>query len=83
MPPIAPVVHTRPPVPLPTPAKQMAVNTPVMVGNNGLTILADKMLSSHTCGRATDWELWGNSFSNQFHCVVNTMTQSLRIKENT
>ncbi len=39
------------------------------------------MLKGHPAGRTTNWEEWANSFASQFKCVVDTMTQSLRIKE--
>ncbi len=39
------------------------------------------MLKGYPGGCATTWEQWGNSFSNQFKCVIDTMPQSLRMKE--
>ncbi len=51
--PIAPVVHARPCVQSPTLAKPMAVNTLVMVGDDGLNIWADKMLSGHPADQPT------------------------------
>ncbi len=39
------------------------------------------MLKGHSGGRASEWEQWGNSFALQFKGVVDTMSQSLRIKE--
>ncbi len=39
------------------------------------------MLRGHPGSRATMWEQWGNSFVTQFKGGVNTMSHSLRIKE--
>ncbi len=42
---------------------------------------SNDMLRGHPGGRATTWEQWGNSFVKQFKGVVDTMSHSLRIKE--
>ncbi len=39
------------------------------------------MLRGYPSGHATTWEQWGNSFVTQFKGVVDTMSHSLRIKE--
>ncbi len=39
------------------------------------------MLKGHPGGRASTWEQWGNSFMFQFKGATDTMSQSLRIKE--
>ncbi len=78
--PTAPTVSVRPPVPLPTPAKDKVSNVPCLVDEAGMKTWSNMMLKGHPSGRATTWEQWGNSFSNQFKCVVDTMAQSLRIK---
>ncbi len=77
----APEVPARTAVPLPTAAKAKMINVPVMVEEAGLTIWSDIMLNAQSGGRATNWEQWANSFSGQFKCFVDTITQSLRIKE--
>ncbi len=39
------------------------------------------MLKGHTGGLASNWEQWSNSLDRQFSGVMDTMSQSLRIKE--
>ncbi len=41
------------------------------------------MLKSHPGGQATTWEQWSNSHALQFKGAMDTMSQSLRIKEDT
>ncbi len=77
----APEVPARTAVPAPIAAKAKVINVPVMVEEGGLTMWSDMMLKGHPGGSATNWEQWANSFSGQFKCVIDTITQSLRIKE--
>ncbi len=47
----------------------------------GVKQWANKMLSGHPVGPATAWEQWGTSFVTQFKGVVDSISNSLRIKE--
>ncbi len=68
-------------LPLPRPATAKELNEPCLVDEAGMKKWTSDMLKGHPGGCATTWEQWGNSFANQFKGVVDTMAQSLRIKE--
>ncbi len=74
-------VQRRPPVPAPSPAKDIVSNVPYLVSEAGMNKWTSNMLKGHPGDRSTTWEQWVNSFANQFKGVVDGMTQSLRIKE--
>ncbi len=67
--------------PAPTPAKKKDYTLPSMADEAGMKKWIDDMLSGYPNSRATDFEWWGNSYATQFKTVINMMTQSLRIKE--
>ncbi len=71
----------RPPVPQAKPAKASVPNMPVIIDEAGMKQLAHTMLSGHPGGQVMDFEQWGTSFTTQFKSVIDTMSQSLRIKE--
>ncbi len=74
-------VQVRPAVLAPTPAKAKVINIPVIVEETGMTVWSDEMLIGHPGGHVTNWEHWENLFAAQFKCIVDTISQSLRIKE--
>ncbi len=73
-------VQHRPPVPAPQPATPKD-KEPCMVDKAGMRKWPNDMLKSHPDGQATTWEQWSNSLALQFKGVMDTMSQSLRIKE--
>ncbi len=70
-------------VPAPTPAKSKDYISPSQADEAGMRKWKDDMLSGHPSGCATSLEQWGNSYVTQFKTIIDTMTQSLRIKEDT
>ncbi len=70
-----------PHVPHSTSAKPKDYIEPSLADETGMKKWSNDMLSGHPGGRVTFFEQWGNSCATQFKTVVDTMTQSLRIKE--
>ncbi len=68
-------------IPTPTTAKPKDYISPRMADKAGMRKWKDEMLQGHPGVSATSFEQWGNSYVTQFNAVVNTMIQSLRIKE--
>ncbi len=71
----------KPPVPSPCQPRQRNSNEPNLVDEAGVKKWSNNMLKGHPCGRASTWEQRGNSFSLQFKGAMDTMSHSLRIKE--
>ncbi len=76
----APEVH-RTPVPQLQQARQHDSTEPHLVNEAGLRKWSNDKLKGHPGGRASTCEQWGNSFTLQFKGSMDTMSQSLRIKE--
>ncbi len=79
--PQAAAVHPRLHLPKLTPAKPNNFTMLEMADEAGVREWSNRMLSGHPGGRATKWEQWGKSFALKFKGVVDTMSHSLRIKE--
>ncbi len=62
-------------------ARHNVDNEPHLVDKAGMKKWSNDMLKGHLGGRASTWEQWGNSFALQFKGAMDTMSQSLRIKE--
>ncbi len=77
----APAVPPLPQLAKLTPAKAKNYTMPEMADVAGVKEWANKMLRGHPGGRATTWEQWCHLFDLQFKGVVDTMSHSLRIKE--
>ncbi len=71
----------RPPVPQPRQPREHDSNEPNLVDEAGMSKWSNDMLKGHPGGRASTWEQWGNSFTLQFKGAMDTMSHSLRIKE--
>ncbi len=71
----------RPPVSQPRQPRQCDSNEPNLVDEAGIRKWSNDMLKGHPGGRASIWEQWGNSFTLQFKVAMDTMSHSLRIKE--
>ncbi len=71
----------RPPVPQPCQSRQRDSNEPNLVDESGMRKWCNDMLKGHLGGRASTWEQWVNSFTLQFKGTMDTMSHSLRIKE--
>ncbi len=71
----------RPPVLPPHQARQRDSTEPHLVEEAGMRKWSNDMLKGHPGGRASNWEQWGNSFTQQFKGAMDTMSPSLRIKE--
>ncbi len=70
-----------PPVPQPRQSRQCDSNEPNLVDEAGMRKWSNDMLKGHPGGRASTWEQWGNSFTLQLKEAMDTMSHSLRIKE--
>ncbi len=77
---VAPEV-CRPPVPQPHQPRQRDSNEPNLVNEAGMRKWSNDMLKGHPGGRVFTWEQCGNSFTLQFKGAMDTMSHSLRIKE--
>ncbi len=73
-------VQRRPPVPLPQPVRPKD-KEPCMVDEASMKKWSNDMLRGHPGGRVTTWEQWSNSLALQFKGAMDTMSQSLRIRE--
>ncbi|MBL0686800.1 MAG: hypothetical protein JJV94_03120 [Sulfurospirillum sp.] len=54
---------------------------PVIIDEAGMRQWTHDMLSGHPGGQASVFEEWSNSYALHFKSVLDTMSQSLRIKE--
>ncbi len=52
-----------------------------LVDEAGMKKWSNDMLKGHPGGWSSTWEQWGNSFTLQFKGAMDTMSHSLRIKE--
>ncbi len=77
---VAPEVH-RPPVQQLCQYRQHDSNEPNLVVKAGVRKWSNDMLKGHPGGRASTSEEWGNTFTLQFKGAMDTMSNSLRIKE--
>ncbi len=71
----------RPPVPQLRQSRQRNSNEPNLVDEAGVRKWSNDMLKGHPGVRSSIWEQWGNSFTLQFKGTMDTMSYSLRIKE--
>ncbi len=62
-------------------SRQRDSNEPNLVNKAGLRKWSNDMLKGHPGGRASTWEQWDNSFTIQFKGAMDTISHSLRIKE--
>ncbi len=76
----APEVH-RSPVQQPCQSRQCDSNEPNLVDEARVRKWSNGMLKGHLGANASTWELRGNSFTLQFKGAMDTMSHSLRIKE--
>ncbi len=67
--------------PVPIAAKANDLKLPNLADEEGMRQWTHDMLCGHPGGRATEFEQWGNSYVIQLKAVLDTMAQSLRIKE--
>ncbi len=68
-------------VPSPRQPRQCDSNEPNLVDKAGVKEWSNDMLKGHPGGRASTWEQCGNSFTLLFKGAMDTMSHSLRIKE--
>ncbi len=61
---------------LPRPAKAKEPNKPILVDDTGIRKWSSDMLKGQPGSHATTWEQWGNSFTNEFKGVVDTMART-------
>ncbi len=78
--PQASLVQHRPPVPPQQPAT-LKDKEPCMVDEASMRKWSNDMLKGHPAGHATTWEQLSNSLGLEFKGTMDTMSQSLRIKE--
>ncbi len=74
-------VPMRPPVPPTGLSPQSGSNEPTIVNEEGMSKWTNDILKGYLGGQASSFEQWSNSFILQFKGAMNTMSHSLRIKE--
>ncbi len=74
-------VLRRPPLPPPGPPRQSDSNEPTLADEAGMSKWSNNMLKGHPGGQAPTLEQWSNSFTLHFKGAMNTMSHSLRIRE--